>query len=172
MIELKGAIEEVNFYVSYLGKMVIIDDALVLFSINLGISEHSINPELQEKYIDYSIVLFQGVSSFIVPSEKLTIYNSHAKATEKFYFGGTNLGSMTHVEYELEARNATVLVNEDYQLNSSYWVPIQTPKLPPNMNQEVLQEFLNTDRLKVQSLIDEYLQKKGESGVPPQEPAD
>lgn len=153
MIELKNSIEEVNFYVSFIGKMILVNDVLAILAINLGISEHSINIDKKEKYIDFSIVLITGVRKFYLPDDNLTIDKDGIDKVDKYYFGGTNMSNMMHMEYNVEGERAVVLINENYALSSNYWIPVKTPKLNPNMDERQVQTFLNTDVSEIKALI-------------------
>ncbi|KAA5533744.1 hypothetical protein F0919_14525 [Taibaiella lutea] len=142
-------LEEIHTFESYFGKTILSNKCLIMPYVNLGISDHELNPSSKMKYIDYCYVialdfLFLKKNSDIL----LNNLNQEYDSTKSIYLGGNDLiGDQGIFDIEFQSKKSFTQVVEGYQLSSEQWLPVQTPNFKANMNPERIESFVQNKHL-------------------------
>lgn len=134
------AFEEVNFFNSYFKSIVHKGNSTIIPVINVGVSEHPLNSSTEEKYINYSYAIFEGLSCFLSGDSELD-FGTVEEHKNLYHFGGAYIPSQYHLECSIYADNAALVVDHNYQIRKEMWIPIDTPSLPRNMNPDAVHLF-------------------------------
>jgi hypothetical protein len=149
-IFLKEGIHEIHSFDAYYKNAVITGDVLIIPYINLGVSEHPLNPSKELQYIDKAFIVFKEVCYLKAFREQL-IEEIDCINAETYYFGGSNLDKESNlIDMEIKAKEAfLLLIEKDYNLSTSMWIPVNTPNFPSNMQNEEVEEFFNYGRFPI-----------------------
>lgn len=124
---------------SFRGSAIIWEDSIIIPLINLGISEHILNPTRQLAYIDFSYLLFQHFSKVLL--NQFTDLNIQTQnMTKRYcYIGGSKAGDL-----EVECKRAYLLVSTNIRLSSTHWYPDTTPYYKANLDLQQVNNFWTT----------------------------
>lgn len=134
------AFEEIDFYDCYFKSIIHKGKSLIIPAINAGVSEHPLNPNKEIQYLNYSYAIFGNVTCFFSGDDSLD-FGTTEDNKNIYYFGGFYLSSRYHLEGTIYADSAQLVVEDNYQMRKEPWIPVDTPKLPRNMEEEAVQLF-------------------------------
>ncbi|MBN8823208.1 MULTISPECIES: hypothetical protein [unclassified Spirosoma] len=122
---------------SYRGSLVVREDSILVPIINLGISEHVLNPTNKLAYVDFAYLFFKGFSKVLLNS----FTDIKSKDTEKryCYVGGSQAGDL-----EVECNQTYLLLPTAGRLSPTNWYPDNTPFYKANLDSEQVNSFWNT----------------------------
>ncbi|WP_129020200.1 hypothetical protein [Edaphocola flava] len=137
-------IDELDTFESFFGQIEKNKSNLIIPYLNLGISNHELNPSKKIQYIDYAYIIAQELLFFkidqIVVVNKL---NDKYNYKESVFLGGESLIENQKVyDIELQAKHIFLQINENYQIREEPWLPVDTPKYPKNMDFDKVDQFI------------------------------
>jgi len=100
----------------------IIPNGLILRYLNLGVSEHPLNPTTKLKYIDYSYLLFSKIVSIKgnFPTN-LDLPNLESIELPNYFFGGTWIHDSRHREFSIICENTSLHLLVDSSMSDFKW---------------------------------------------------
>ena len=131
-------IDELNTFDSYYVSSKV-DNSLVLYFINVGVSEHPLNTSKQKKYIDRSYIVCENLHAFNINYNFINVKG--VDNLQPYYFGGWDLLKGQHTEIELVAERVSLILPDDVQIRFEPFYPIDTPNFKQNMSTEALIKF-------------------------------
>jgi hypothetical protein len=136
---------QIDTFDSFYGNVFSNNDTLVIPYINLGISEHYLNPSSSLMYINKSYLILQGIVFF---KENHEIKINQSNSLDSFYLGGTNtIPSNSIFEFEIKSKSCIIQLIDTSSISESRWLPIQTKSSKPNMDIKDSYSFLNDAKL-------------------------
>lgn len=134
-------LDEIDTADSYFGKIFIQDSKMLIPYINLGISNHELNPEKKLKYIDFSYLVLDKINYLKINNTKELI-NDRCIDGESLYFGGSSLYDGNEIiEFEVQARHVFLQIAEEARISENLWIPRITPVYEPNLDLHMVRDF-------------------------------
>lgn len=124
--------DEIDTFNSYIGDIRIEGDVLSILFFNIGVSNHVLNEDENIKYIDRSVMVFNGVSSFIEDYSLDVVVDRGLRA---YYVGGYFMKDGVHKEFQVLCADAVLKVPDDFRISENMWNPY-------NMAKGVVRKFL------------------------------
>lgn len=124
--------DEIDTFNSYIGDIRIEGDVLSILFFNIGVSNHVLNEDENIKYIDRSVMVFNGVSSFIEDYSLDVVVDRGLRA---YYVGGYFMKDGVHKEFQVLCADAVLKVPDDFRISENMWNPY-------NMTKGVVRKFL------------------------------
>ena len=126
------SMDEIHSFESFFGRIFNENNDIKIPFVNLGISDHPVNPSNELKYIDKSYLVFKDVASI---SENYDVSAVEDTSFVTYYFGGLDMEGI-HREFQVKCKNAYLELTNDYRLSSTMWQPSR-------MNTKDLNDFFN-----------------------------
>lgn len=145
----RNNLDEISTFDSYFGKIIFYNERMLIPYINLGISEHVLNPQSKMKYIDYCYTVFIDID-YLKINNNLIKDNLLDKYDPKnsIYLGGEDLiGDQNIFDIEVQAKDAFLQLNYNSEINEKHWVPIKTSNFKKNMDEVVVKHFIKNENL-------------------------
>lgn len=145
----RNNLDEISTFDSYFGQIIFYNERMLIPYINLGISEHALNPQSKMKYIDYCYTVFIDINYLkinnnLIKDNLLDKYDSK----NSIYLGGEDLIADQDVfDIEVQAKDAFLQLNYNSKINEKHWIPIKTPNFKKNMDDAVVKQFIKNENL-------------------------
>jgi hypothetical protein len=138
------AFDEVATFESYYRGYILKEGNFLMPYINVGVSEHPLNPSRDLLHIDYSYVVCLDVA-LIKYNDELVFDNTSLKFGEyRFvYLGGINLNVNAGTEFQILCKKPFLQIMDYSQLSKEFWAPNQRPNRNSNMNSQEVDSFFN-----------------------------
>ena len=134
-------IEELYVAEMFSGQIFIESKQILIPCINIGVSEHPLNPEKDLKYIDFSYLFFDEVISL----EFNKIYTQIEDILENTFFMDTyDILKNDSYQIEIRCKRISFIPSEKYRISKKMWTPIKTPNFKPNLIYNDVHKFVNT----------------------------
>ncbi len=115
----------------------------VIAYINIGVSEHPVNPLKEIKFIDKAYIVAKDINFLRIGNNiEMDFIN---KSSEIYYLGGFDMDIKEHVEMQISASDIYLELIKTSQVRDRMWVPIKTPNYKRNMDEVDVDIFLNTN---------------------------
>lgn len=133
--------DEIDTSEGFRGAISIVDNHVIIPSINVLVSEHQLNTTKANNFIDYCYLLYINVKSIHFEP----ILNKTSEETEIYYNGCTNIVGTEQFEASIECEKLCLILRTDSRLSTKMWTPIETPAFRPNLDKSEVYEFLHSD---------------------------
>jgi hypothetical protein len=133
--------EELYLLDSYCGYIFMNFENILIPCINVGVSNHPLNPKDKLQFLDYSYLIFHNVST-VTYSPKIDLIKSNSK--ESFYFGAFDIIGKRSFEINIQCDEISFIPVENYQISDNMWIPIKTPNFEANILFEDVLKFITT----------------------------
>lgn len=133
--------DEIDTSEGFRGAISIVDNHVIIPCINVGVSEHPLNPTKSNNFIDYSYLLYVNVKSIHFK----TVLNKTSEETEIYYNGCTNIVGTEQFEASIECEKLCLIKRKNSRLSTRMWIPIETQAFSPNLDKSMVYEFLHSD---------------------------
>lgn len=144
-------IDEIDTFQSYFGKIIFKEDGILVPYINLGISNHRINPTQILMYVDFCYFVSEKISYLkinnrIIKNDLKINYDS----TKSIYLGGNDLLENQNIyDIEVQSQNSFLQLLETSLVSYDQWAPVVTPNFETNMSFEKVNDFISNKNLPV-----------------------
>lgn len=142
-------LDEIDTLESFFGEIVHVNNNLFIPFINLGVSNHELNPGEKLKHINYAYIVAEAL--LFLKFDRHIIINKPDHTYEErgsLYLGGSSLIPHQEIfEIELQARKVFLQITGDYQIRDKMWLPVNTPYFPQNMDPDIVDHFIHNKHL-------------------------
>jgi hypothetical protein len=137
-LPIPDCIDEIDSFDAYYSNVHIDQSSLFIPYINLGLSNHPLNPGDHLKSLDFAYMVFHGLS--YVKVHKAILLGNRNPTSQIYYFGGINLDSSADlVDFEIACEVAYLHALATSRLSDSIWVPVESPMR--NLDQAMVAAF-------------------------------
>ena len=144
--KIESAIDEIHSFDAYYKNVILNNSNLIIPYINLGVSNHEINPSSNLLFIDFAYMVFERVSflSVYINNRRLVVVDKQ-KTKNLYHFGGSYLDFDRGIFNDLEicAKQTYLQTLSLSKLSETMWIPLNVPNLSVNMDLEIVKEFYN-----------------------------
>lgn len=132
--------DEITTFESFFKSTLMKGENFMIPYINVGISDHPLNPSNNLLHLNYSYIVCTGVL-FIKYNGNIIYDETYGKfdTCQIVYLGGTDLSINVNIEYQVICKNAFLQINEKTKLSKEFWVPTQSAK--NNMDKQEVEDF-------------------------------
>lgn len=140
-------IDELHSFDAYYRGVILRNNNLVIPYINLGVSQHPVNPSKDLLFFDFSFMIFQGVNYLdaYINSKRYKILTVIKNADVFYSFGGTYLDYDESVfnDMRISCDKAYLQILSTSRLSKTMWLPIPTPNFKMNMSESEMNYFFD-----------------------------
>lgn len=149
MIEFCEAVEEIDSVEAYYGEFLYKNGDLYIPFVNLGVSEHPLNPRKEMQFIDRAYMVFRQVFRVTDTGMGRRVYDVPFTAEWVYvgHFAGSDCINGGGAEFEIISKRACLWVFEDSQLSSTLWIPVYTANFRRNMARSLTKAFFENRHL-------------------------
>jgi hypothetical protein len=137
---------ELHSFDGYYKNVILNNNNLIIPYINLGISNHEINPSQDLYFLNFAYLIFEKVNflTVYINKKRLFIINRH-HSDEIHNCGGAYLDYEKAVFNDMEicSEKSYLQTLKMSEISNKMWLPVDTPKYKINMNQNEVEQFYN-----------------------------
>ena len=112
-----SSIDEIHTFDSYLGPFQKEGNNLIVPAINVGVSNHPLNPTSEMKYIDKSYLLFEQCDDIRTEFDVLL----QVPGSVVFHLGGVEMETRVHQEWRIICKRVHLLLPGSSKLSDEMW---------------------------------------------------
>jgi len=139
--------DEIDTFEAFFKVFFLKGDRLLIPYINVGVSNHPLNPSEELLHLDFCYVICLDIALIKCNSEIILDNTLGKVGTYDFvYLGGTNLNENVNVEYQVLCRKAFIQILENTKMLASFWIPPRQNVIS-NMSSFQIESFFSLEDL-------------------------
>jgi len=139
-----SSVEELHSFDAYYKKVVFKNNTLVIPYINLGVSNHVINPSSDILFIDFAYMIFKAVSylTVYIKGKRLIVIDT-SKKEKIYYFGGSYLDIDVGIFNDMEicCKKSYLQTLDISRISDVMWIPQNVPNYSINIDIKIVEDF-------------------------------
>ncbi len=139
--------EEVVTFESFYKNVLKGNGNIIFPYINVGVSLHELNRSDEIQHIDRSYIIFIDAIIEKINKIKYEISEQEKSGRKILYIGGVDIETDIDTEITIYCKDVYLQTLDDSQLRKEFWLPIETPYFPMNMNPGVVESFFSHEFL-------------------------
>jgi len=142
-------IDEIHSFDAYYRNVVLSNNNLVIPYINLGVSQHQVNPTSDLMFIDFALMIFEKVTylDVFISGKRYKVIDQGKEPRSVYHFGGTYLDFNKGIFNDMEICSKKVYLQllATSILSKDMWRPIDSSKAKSNMGHLDVEYFFETN---------------------------
>ncbi|MBT1705809.1 hypothetical protein [Chryseosolibacter indicus] len=140
----ENSFEQIVTFEGYYKSYLLNKEAMVIPYVNIGISNHPLNPSNQLKHLNFGYIIYFDIA-LVKYNNTIIFDNTELKyGSYTFYYsGGINLDLHAGTEFQILAKKARLQTTDKMQLSDSFWVPYDTTAQKSNMSNSDVDHFFD-----------------------------
>ncbi len=136
--------DEVDTFEAFYKNVIFRNNVIVIPYVNSGVSYHPLNPSKEHLLINKVYVVCTDACINKVNGEVTNLCkNYNLSSSKKISLSGVDIDKNKHIELEILCQKVFLQTLPDSKMRKEFWIPINTPNLLSNLDQDDTEDFFN-----------------------------